>query len=236
MSDAKPTNHDLLRFDSWKDEPKVGCHWIQINGLIRYQSLVAKQMAGLAILGDNFFSKDYSSLVLLEVDGTPLHQIIFRDGKAKLDVANAKYKHVTPDHIAAAAYSVKKEFEALYDATGGYSRTLTDPRLHGNMASHVHVFSVSEGRLHSEVGPAYATKYGLEKWFQKGNLHREDGPAVTYPNGEVRYFQDGHLHRDDGPAIVKADGTETYAFYGHIMDKDEYDDVTGPYSPFRRTP
>lgn len=72
----------------------------------------------------------------------------------------------------------------------------------------------SEGRQHSDNGPAYEY-VGCYKWFQHGELHREGGPALTDYDKSV-WYQNGLKHRVDGPAEEHNDGGKAWFLRGEL--------------------
>ena len=60
---------------------------------------------------------------------------------------------------------------------------------------------------------------GNKVWsLPNGKLHREDGPAVELANGDKVWWVNGKRHREDGPAIEYADGTKSWNVNGKRYD------------------
>lgn len=62
-------------------------------------------------------------------------------------------------------------------------------------------WTLPDGTLHREDGPALIAKNGTQKWFWHGVPHRADGPAVQTIHGSEEWRVNGVLHRDGGPAV-----------------------------------
>ena len=71
-------------------------------------------------------------------------------------------------------------------------------------------WSLPNGKLHREDGPAVENANGDKEWWVNDELHREDGPAIEYANGTISWYVNGKLHREDGPAAEWANGTKSW--------------------------
>ena len=67
------------------------------------------------------------------------------------------------------------------------------------------------------------TENGKTSWtLPNGDLHRDLGPAVIWKNGKEEWYQYGKRHRTNGPAIIEQDQTEEYWVDGARFRKDEF--------------
>lgn len=53
-------------------------------------------------------------------------------------------------------------------------------------------WSLPNGDLHREDGPAYEGIDGFKSWWINGRRHREDGPAIIAENGEGSWWFNGN--------------------------------------------
>lgn len=81
-------------------------------------------------------------------------------------------------------------------------------------------YTLPNGDLHREDGPAIEKSTGEKYWYQHGQLHREDGPAVEWANGGKMWYWENQCHREDGPAIISADHYEKWIHRGRIHRED----------------
>lgn len=82
----------------------------------------------------------------------------------------------------------------------------------------VTVFSLPNGFLHREDGPAKIYACGREEWYQHNKRHRDNGPAIMGANGGESWYQRGKLHRTGGPAIIDRYGDSYWYQYGEYVD------------------
>jgi hypothetical protein len=93
------------------------------------------------------------------------------------------------------------------DSEGVKTWTLPNGRLHREDGPAIEYPDGScwwyyDGQFHRVGGPAtYSSHDTYESWCQHGNYHSEDGPAVIHINGDKHWYLYGKLHREDGPAI-----------------------------------
>jgi hypothetical protein len=67
------------------------------------------------------------------------------------------------------------------------------------------VWTLSDGSVHRDYGPAIIWKDGTYEYFKNNENHNENGPAQVYKNGSFTYHLHGQFHRTDGPAVYRAD-------------------------------
>jgi hypothetical protein len=52
---------------------------------------------------------------------------------------------------------------------------------------------------------------GNKEWtLPNGKLHREDGPAIEYCDGSKEWWVNGNIHREDGPALEWSGGGKNW--------------------------
>lgn len=68
----------------------------------------------------------------------------------------------------------------------------------------------SDGKFHSDEGPAIIWEDGTYAYFHEGKLHREDGPAFESRSGVIMWYKHGKIHRLGGPAVTYQDAEEFY--------------------------
>lgn len=85
------------------------------------------------------------------------------------------------------------------------------------------VWSLPDGRLHREDGPAVVFPDGSSVWYQFNLHHREDGPAVQFHNGRCEWWVRGRLHRIVGPARIFPDGTKEWWIDGKEVTEEEHE-------------
>jgi hypothetical protein len=52
-------------------------------------------------------------------------------------------------------------------------------------------WTLPNGKLHRENGPAVEFTNGDKYWYINGEKHREDGPAVEWDNGDKLWYSKG---------------------------------------------
>lgn len=88
----------------------------------------------------------------------------------------------------------------------------------GPNGSTLEVWTLPDGKLHREHGPAKICSDGLKEYWANGLLHREGGPSRITPGFE-EYRHRGQIHRDDGPAVIHKDGRTEYYLDGKRIDE-----------------
>lgn len=89
------------------------------------------------------------------------------------------------------------------------------------------VWTLPDGTLHREDGPAVEWVDGTKFWYRLGHVHREGGPAVEKADGGRMWLQNGQRHREDGPAIENADGSTQYFIHGQPLSYEDWAWRTG---------